>query len=62
MSEHNEIIRTTTDVAAGSIAVGAVVQWLPPIAAALTVIWLCIRLYEYVRWVHRGRIGTSGPN
>lgn len=43
------------DIAAMGITVGVLAEWLPTIAAGLTVIWMITRLYEYVRWVWRGR-------
>jgi len=50
---------TVIDVAAGSVAVGTIMEWLPPLAALLTVVWLAIRLYEYIRWVRKGRKGQA---
>lgn len=43
------------DITAMGIIVGVLAEWLPTIAALLTVIWTLTRLYEYARWVHRGR-------
>lgn len=34
------------DVISAFVVVGAVVNWLPPVAAALTIIWTAIRIYE----------------
>jgi hypothetical protein len=34
------------DVAAVGVTVGAVMQWLPAAAAAFTLIWTGIRIYE----------------
>lgn len=52
-------VTTSADILAGSVAVGTVMQWLPPLAASLTIVWLLIRLYEYVRWVRGGRKGRE---
>lgn len=49
------------DLGAGAIAAGALLKWLPAIAAALSIVWLLARLYEYTRWVWRGRIRNEKP-
>lgn len=41
--------KTAIDVAAGANTVIVLMQWLPPIAALLTIIWTAIRIYEYVK-------------
>ena len=40
------------DLAALLVALGALAQWLPALAAALTIIWYTIRIYEWAekRW------------
>ena len=38
--------KTAGDVAAVSITVGTIVSWLPAVAAAFTIIWTAIRIYE----------------
>lgn len=43
------------DVAAMGITIGVLAEWLPTVAALLTVVWTLTRLYEYVRWLYRGR-------
>ena len=40
-------IRHTVDVIAGSVTVAALMQWLPPIAALMSIIWLGIQIYEH---------------
>ncbi len=45
---NDDVIKTVGDVAAGSVAIATLVQWLPTLAAGLSVIWLAIRIYEYV--------------
>lgn len=37
------------DAVAALSAIGAVVGWLPSIAAALTIVWYGIRIYEWWR-------------
>jgi len=34
------------DVAAASTALMAMAAWLPPTASLLTIIWMCLRIYE----------------
>lgn len=46
----------TADIVAASIGIGALVEWLPPLAAVLTIIWTGIRIYEtktVQRWLGR---------
>lgn len=63
MIQHQqEALKTVADVAAGATVVGALMQWLPPIAAALSIVWLTIRLYEWARWVRGGRKGKEGSD
>jgi hypothetical protein len=45
-------IRTTIDIAAGGTALAAVVGWLPPIAALLSIVWIGIQIFTWVR--HQG--------
>ncbi len=45
------VIADVADVTAGVVVVGSLAQWLPPIAAFLSIIWLVIRIYEYARVV-----------
>lgn len=57
LSEH---AKTTGDIIAAGVTVGTVLSWLPHIAAALTIIWTLIRIYEtqtvqsILNWVRRG--------
>ena len=41
-----DAVRNTVDITAAGIAVGTLLQALPHIAAALTVIWCAYRVYE----------------
>lgn len=56
-SNHTSMVENAADVAAGAIGVAALVKWLPPAAAFLTVVWTAIRIYEWVesRWFKKGK-------
>ena len=43
------LIADVTDVAAGAVGLAALVKWLPPIAAAFTILWVIIRIFEWAR-------------
>ncbi len=45
------VIADVADVTAGAIVVGSLAQWLPPIAAFFSIIWLAIRIGEWARVV-----------
>ena len=47
LSEHSHGIRLTLDAVAGIAAFGALAKILPPVAAALSIIWLTIQLTEW---------------
>lgn len=57
--QHEGTMKQVADVAAVSATAGAIMQWLPPIAAGLSIVWVLIRIYEYVRWVRSGRPGAK---
>jgi hypothetical protein len=40
-------VRYTLDAIAGVTAIASLAQILPPIAAALSIIWLCIQIGEW---------------
>jgi hypothetical protein len=49
-------IKAVGDVASFSIVTGSLMDWLPPVAAGLTIIWLLIRIWETQtvrRWLRR---------
>ena len=61
MVDHNDpltLIRHAFDwISAGAI-VGSLVGYLPPLAAALAIIWYCIQIYEsktFQGWLKRGQ-------
>lgn len=41
-----EELKTAVDAAAVSSTIAALAGWLPPIASALTIVWLSIRIWE----------------
>ena len=47
-----EQAKAVGDVAAVGVTIGVVAQWLPPIAALLTIIYTGLRIYE---WFERRR-------
>ena len=50
------VIAHVADAAAGLVVVGTLAKWLPPIAAGLTIIWMAIRIGEWVwRAIERAR-------
>ena len=55
------VAQTGGDLLAGATVGAAIMKWVPPLAAVLTLLWFAIRLYEYVRWVRGGRKGSPGP-
>lgn len=44
--EHHHTVKTLFDFAAIGVTVGAVIKLLPAIAAALSIVWTAIRIYE----------------
>ena len=46
MEEHTKHL---LDTVSGITALGAVMKFLPAIAALLSIIWYCIRIYEWAR-------------
>lgn len=49
MTDHKtDTVKFLGDVAAGSVTVATVMQWLPAVAAIFTIIWTAMRLYESV--------------
>jgi hypothetical protein len=41
-----EETKQTIDVAAASTALMTMTAWLPPAASLLTIVWMCLRIYE----------------
>jgi hypothetical protein len=46
MAGVDEQIKHTVDAVSAGVVVGALVDWLPPMAAAFTIVWTGIRIYE----------------
>lgn len=51
----------TLDVGAVVIMGASFAEWLPPIAAGLSIMWLSTRLFEYARWLYQGRKKEDKP-
>jgi len=52
----NEQAKTLTDAFSLAIVGGTLVEWLPAVAALLSIVWTIIRLYEtetVKRWLKR---------
>lgn len=47
MFDHHESIKNVADVTAGVIGIAALLQWLPALAAGLTIIWTLIRIFDW---------------
>lgn len=45
--EHTQVIKTTADTLSAVFTIGALLDLLPSIAAALSIIWYLTRLWEY---------------
>ena len=41
-----EEIKQVTDVAAGGVTISAFMAWIPEATALLSLVWVCIRIYE----------------
>lgn len=58
-ADHTETAKTVADILSISVAVGALVDLLPSIAALLSIVWLCIqisqsqRFAEFIAFVER---------
>lgn len=62
MTGSQEQLKHVIDAASVGVVAGALMSWLPPIAAALTVIWTLIRILEtrtVQRCIHRMRYGRK---
>ncbi len=56
MQPQQEIAKHAVDVLSFGVVAGTLMQWLPPLAAGLTVVWTLIRIWEtktVQRWVKR---------
>ena len=53
-----ESFRNTFDVASVAVVIGTLAEWLPPAAAAASIVWTLIRISEtktFRKLVYRGR-------
>ena len=46
-SQAPETAKHVADVAAGAVVIATLMAWLPPIAAALTILYTALRIYEW---------------
>lgn len=63
-----EAVKAVGDVASIGIVVGALVDYLPAVAAGVTVVWTCIRIWETKtvqhlidRYIRKTKGGTNEP-
>ena len=50
MQQHAETIKHTLDATAAFVAVGALADFLPPIAALFSIIWLSFQIYDRLKY------------
>ena len=43
--------RAVADVTSLGVVAATIIGWLPSIAALLSIVWLCIQIYDW--WKHR---------
>lgn len=46
MQAQHELTKHALDLASLGVVLGTLMQWLPPLAAMLTIVWTLIRIYE----------------
>ena len=57
-------VKTLGDLASGATVVATLLKWLPAIAAALSIVWTAIRIYETKTvqdWIARRKKGPEPP-
>jgi hypothetical protein len=42
-------LNAALNIGSAATVIGSLAGWLPPIAAALGIIWYCIQIYEWAR-------------
>ncbi len=52
-------IKTATDVASITVVTSAIMEWVPPVAALLSIIWMLLRIWETE--TVKGWTGRDGP-
>lgn len=35
------------DAASLALVIGTLAEWLPPVAAAISIVWTCLRIYDW---------------
>ena len=53
---HQEQVQNAVDALSLSIVVATLASWLPPLSALVSIVWVCIRIYEtdtVQRWLKR---------
>jgi hypothetical protein len=48
MDDNHTTIKHVVDGVSAAVALGTLLQWLPVVASALTIIWYLIRIGEYI--------------
>ncbi len=62
MDEHSNTLTHIADAASVGIVVATIAQWLPAIAALMSIIWTAIRIYEtktVQKWVKKWTDGRK---
>lgn len=54
-----EVLKAIVDMSAISITVATVAQWIPAVAAVLTILWTATRLYEAIYGTQFSESGFS---
>lgn len=49
MSQKAENMKHVADACSYGIGAACVMEWLPPVAALLSIIWLGIQIFDYVK-------------
>lgn len=44
--DHLHAVKVAVDTISAAFTIGALLQWLPAVAAVLSIIWYCIRIWE----------------
>jgi len=57
-NDHYHAVKVAVDTASAVFTLGALLNWLPAIAAGLSIIWYCIRIYEYFRQRKLGKVAN----
>jgi hypothetical protein len=61
--DHLHVLKVMVDTASAVFTIGALLNWLPAVAAVLSIIWYCIRIWEsrtVQTWVGRNKDDYNG--